>query len=541
MKKHITLTIALLISYSSNAQWQWAKQIGGPNNGDSGFSLLDANNNIYCIGLFESSCYFDNDTLYSSGVNDIFLAKYDASGNELWAKRIGSNNPMGYDESLKGRAIDNNNNCLYLSGSFYGSLTIDSYNINGSGGMDMFLAKFDLNGNCLWLKKAGSALDDYLGTVSIDPSGNVYWTGNFLYSGGIVDTTPVVKGWFFSKFNANGNLISVSPNFINYGNLSSLSVSNNEILVTGNTGNDTLIINSSDSLIGSNTIDGFLFKMDLSLNVTWAKIFGGNTSSWDYPANFEQDSNGNIYLVGGFQDSLTIAGVTITNAGKKDMFFAKFNSGGNLIWVKQTNATGTALTIAGSIKKDIDGLFYIAGSFSGNAIFGSFNISTSNPSDFFVARYDDNGSCIGVRYFGFAVAGSVEVDSNGDVIIAGGYVNTINIGSTSLTSYGGGDMFFAKSDAIVGIGGREINPNNQLIIYANPTQGKCNITVPDDFVNENNLTLSIYDNTGKLIQQKILEMNDGKIKVSLEQEAKGIYNVTLANKKKSYSGKIIFE
>jgi predicted neuraminidase len=62
-----------------------------------------------------------------------------------------------------------------------------------------------------------------------------------------------------------------------------------------------------------------------------------------------------------------------------------------------------------------------------------------------------------------------------------------------------------------------------------------------DFINEKNLTLSIYDNSGKLIQQKTLEMKDGNIKLNLEQEAKGIYNVVLSNKKKSYNGKIVFE
>jgi hypothetical protein len=65
--------------------------------------------------------------------------------------------------------------------------------------------------------------------------------------------------------------------------------------------------------------------------------------------------------------------------------------------------------------------------------------------------------------------------------------------------------------------------------------------VPDEFLHEKNLVLSIFDNTDKLIQQKTLEMNEGKIKVSLEAEAKGIYNVTLSNGKKSYGGKIVFE
>ena len=82
---------------------------------------------------------------------------------------------------------------------------------------------------------------------------------------------------------------------------------------------------------------------------------------------------------------------------------------------------------------------------------------------------------------------------------------------------------------------------SDLVIYPIPSKGNAIIKVPDDFVNETNLVLSIYDNTGKLIQQKTLQMNDSNIKLNLEQEAKGVYNVTLANKKKSYSGKIVFE
>ncbi|MEI2758492.1 MAG: T9SS type A sorting domain-containing protein [Bacteroidia bacterium] len=65
--------------------------------------------------------------------------------------------------------------------------------------------------------------------------------------------------------------------------------------------------------------------------------------------------------------------------------------------------------------------------------------------------------------------------------------------------------------------------------------------MPDDFVNEKNLVLSICDNKGKLIQQKTLQMNEGNIKLNLEQEAKGVYNVVLSNNKKSYNGKIVFE
>ncbi|HNU34567.1 MAG TPA: T9SS type A sorting domain-containing protein, partial [Bacteroidia bacterium] len=534
-KKHITLTIALLISYSSNAQWQWAKQIGGIN-GDGGGIRVDANDNIYCSGDFGSNCFLDNDTLWGNGYNDLFLIKYNTSGNELWSKSFGGNNTSNNIESGGILAIDNTNNCLYYSGAFYGSITIDAFNITSSGGLDIFIAKFDLSGNCIWLKKAGSPFDDRPAASTLDANGNIYFTG-VLGNNGTFETYSLNKGTFLSMLDPSGNILWAQYQFEG-GSPSKLIVVNSAILMCGFTNNDTLIIDATN-FIGNDNIDCFLAKTDLNGNIITAKRFGGKRSQ--YASDFEIDSNGDIYLNGFFDDSLSVDATTLSNNGKYDFFLGRFDSNFNSQWIRQSNATGNAGAKSNNIIKDIDGKFYISGQFSGNASFGSFNVSTSNPNDYFIARFDDGGGCIGVRHFGFAVAARSEIDNNGDIIVSGTFSNTINIGSTFLTSHGGGDMFFAKSDAIVGIGGREINPNNQLIIYANPTQGKCNITVPDDFVNENNLTLSIYDNTGKLIQQKILEMNDGKIKVSLEQEAKGIYNVTLANKKKSYSGKIIFE
>ena len=102
------------------------------------------------------------------------------------------------------------------------------------------------------------------------------------------------------------------------------------------------------------------------------------------------------------------------------------------------------------------------------------------------------------------------------------------------------DVFLAKANAITGIEEERIS-SNHLLIYANPNAGKCTITVPDAFTNEPYLQLTIFDNSGKVIQQKTVEMNDGKIKLNLEAEAKGMYNVTLGSGKKNYSGKIVFE
>ena len=91
MKKLIFYSCLLLSSiFSVNAQtpnWQWAKSAGGTG---SAFGLIvstDAIGNVFMTGYFKSpTITFGTTTLTNAGSNDIFIVKYDATGNVLWAK-----------------------------------------------------------------------------------------------------------------------------------------------------------------------------------------------------------------------------------------------------------------------------------------------------------------------------------------------------------------------------------------------------------------------------------------------------------------------
>jgi hypothetical protein len=81
----------------------------------------------------------------------------------------------------------------------------------------------------------------------------------------------------------------------------------------------------------------------------------------------------------------------------------------------------------------------------------------------------------------------------------------------------------------------------RLSIYPNPTTGACSFVMPDEFLYERFLTLSVYDASGKLIQQIQID-NDGTEKVSLklDHKAQGVYVVTLSNGRREYVGKVVF-
>jgi hypothetical protein len=124
---------------------------------------IDSNNNIYVVGETLGSLS-DNNNL---GFSDAFFTKYDASGNQLWVKQFGSSDSFDSDYAL-GITLDNNNN-IYVTGYTFGSLPGNS----NLGIIDAFLAKYDTNGNQLWIQQFGSNRAEIAQKVTVDGSGNL--------------------------------------------------------------------------------------------------------------------------------------------------------------------------------------------------------------------------------------------------------------------------------------------------------------------------------------------------------------------------------
>ena len=530
-----------LIGHTQN--WQWAKHIGSAYQfyGEEANVITDGIN-IYLVGSYGGTLYLPGDTLYSNGNNDIFISKFDASGNLVWAKTLGGNYMQPNNHEYARGVFDSICNCIYVTGNFKNTVDFgNGITLTSLGTQtDNFLTRMDTSGNFLWARAMGGIGEERLPYINVNANGKIYLltqTADSSHFGSFF----IPPGGGIVQYDSSGNCLSAEIKF--------------SAPVTGNTNGVFLDFIGADlilyglyrstpfqldtaTLITQGNYDGFIARADSNGNVKWIKTYGN--AGLDYIQDLTIDNSYNLYITGGFQDSINLGGNTI-QANSSDIFIAKLDAVGNFIWNTQLSVTGNYKS-PNNIFSDADGNFYLAGLFSGNANFGTFNINTSNTYDMFISRFNNNGDCLGVRHFGQASGSSVAVDNSGSAYCAGAFDNTINIGSTSMTALLGQDIYLAKIDAITGIGGGEGRmANNQMLIYANPNAGKCNITVPDDFVNEKNLVLSIYDNTGKLIQQKTLEMNDGNIKLNLEQEAKGVYNVTLASKKKSYSGKIVFE
>jgi hypothetical protein len=129
---------------------------------------------VIVIGGFGDTVDFGGGDLVSAGDDDIFLAKYDASGVHQWSRRFGG---AGYDQGY-GVAVDASGNAM-VTGFFSGTVDFGGGNLESAGSVDIFLAKYNTSGVHQWSERFGGAIFDPGKAVGVDASGNVVVTGYF--------------------------------------------------------------------------------------------------------------------------------------------------------------------------------------------------------------------------------------------------------------------------------------------------------------------------------------------------------------------------
>jgi uncharacterized delta-60 repeat protein len=166
--------------YDSIGNIQWARNFGYTtySHNISGIAV-DNGNNVYITGDYTgASIAFDAFLLNNdyTGRSDVFFVKLDALGNVLWAKREGN---IG-DDIATGIAI-NENAYVYLTGYFNSPFISFGNNCNfwRVGSDDVFLGKFDLNGDLIWAKQSAGTLLERTHSVASNINDDVFITGYF--------------------------------------------------------------------------------------------------------------------------------------------------------------------------------------------------------------------------------------------------------------------------------------------------------------------------------------------------------------------------
>ena len=532
----MTLLLFPFMMLNAQTTWQSAIHFGGVNADYAGPVCLDKTGNVFIAGrYFFPQAIFGSDTLPSRGTYELFITKLDPKGNYLWTKSAGGYNPQGGSEDLWDMYCDLGSNSLVLAGTMVGS----DKNIGGCsfGGEDVvFLSKVDTEGFCIWAVKQADLGNPYMISICPDNTGHIYMTGNTMYESYFNGTEPVQPGGFLAKFNASsGSLMWAKKILDRNGYLSDVSFYNDGLVIGGGSAVDILNLDSSKVICRNR--DTFISRFDTNGNLIWVKTMGGPNR--DDGGDIQLDVFGNIYTCGIFQGMANFGDIILDNSGKEDVYLAKYSNSGLVQWAIQLQLTGNIYTVYISTNKQ--GETFLNGTFSGTAKFGEQTITAYSANDLFVARYNSKGECVNVIHSGNSFNNGCTTNNRGEIFITGNFSGTTNFGSVKLVSYGSDDAFFAKHDALTSTSQPLESPQPQLLIYANPTTGKCTVTIPEEFLHEKQLTLQVFDFQGKLIEKTVLTLADGKIRLNLEAQAKGMYQVVLDNGRKSYTGKVVFE
>ncbi|MBI4703227.1 MAG: hypothetical protein HY744_19090 [Deltaproteobacteria bacterium] len=350
--------------------------------------------------------------------------KGQCSSVHLWSKRFGGLGPDG----AFGVASDAAGNVL-LTGTFGDAIDFGAGPVDPEGDMDVFVLKLDPDGNHLWSRHAGGGPASpgfafYLATgysVAADSAGDVLVAGQFSGSidlgGGKLESAGELD---IDAFDAAGAVLLLCD----FGGITFLD---------------------GAQLESTGEADVFALKLDPDGKLLWSKRFGGPDN--DRSGSIAADAAGNVVLTGWFSDSIDLGDGKLESAGKSDVFAAKLDPDGKLLWSERFGGPGfdggTALAL------DDAGNVLLAGSFEDTIDLGGGKIESAGQDGAFVVKLDLDGKYLWSRRFGGSGSdgfNSVAVNAAGDLLLSGCYQGAANYGGAALVSVGKWDVVLLGLD-----------------------------------------------------------------------------------------------
>ncbi len=375
------LTDAWVAKFNRNGEQLTGQQIGSAA-GDTAYEVVtDKYGNYYLAGKTGGSLVDSK----KSEVQDAWIAKYDSFGNQLWGKQIGSNQTGGYENSSYGLDIDDAGN-VYLSG-----LAVKDNNnreiFDFPFQNDSWITKFDANGNQQWFNQIGGPFFDESYDLTTDANGNSYIVG---WTQGLIKESdpsrPLLKyDVWLAKYDTNGQQEWVqqfgsTDQGLEFAWATDTDSQGNIYLTGWTTGN----IGTKDRKFAkSDSYDMWLAKFKPDGTQEFVKQFGSKGDDGTFLSDMVIDSQDNIFLSGYTNDKL--------GKGQKDKdsynsWVARFDTLGNNIWIKQFGSKNN-IDYATGLSVDDSGNLYVNG-FTEGYLGKNSNGASSGAIDAWFAKLD---------------------------------------------------------------------------------------------------------------------------------------------------------
>ncbi len=498
-----------IAKYTTNGILLWAKKTG---QGASGLEPRqiheDASGNILISGYFGDPgnggnvTFLPSTVFISHGGRDAFVAKFNSSGNLIWARQIGSTD----DDVMV--ASDNNNGFILQGSAFskiYAGNITGKDSIDFTGNWKIWLAQYTsagaLTGFSSFIKNP-SFMNP--AAIKADASGKIYISGMY-YSHPVVGITPDTA----SLPNAGGAL------------------------------------------------DVYLIKVDtINFHRMWQQRIHGAGN--DDAKAMDFDSSENLIVTGSYTAEALFGTVTdsihlYATTGGNEIFMTSYDTTGTLVWARNAGyGIGGAITPYSITHSD--SLIYVVGRYTGQAVFGdgadTFQISW--VKNFYVAAFTDSGSLHWARSSDGSFAdglNGVTVDDSGFVYTAGYYslyciLDTSATDTIYLPSAGVDDIFVGRLGYKISIadttGDTTINSiaawklQNSFKLYPNPSSKNLNLEWNE---NLKPVAVTVYDLSGNLIYSENNFSDERKMMFDVSKFSSGTYFISIKSNKGIAGGK----
>lgn len=404
--------VAVSVNEINDGNLVWAKQTEGSSSKSSREITTLSDNSTVMTGYFNDSIKFGpgeiNETiLTSAGDRDAFIARYNPNGTLAWAMRAGGpNNEYGY--GITTLSDDSTVVTGYCGDSaIFGLGEINETEITVLVGFrDIFIARYNPDGTLEWAKGAGGATYDTGEAVTALSDNSTVVTGNF-------------EGW--ATFGLGES-------------------------------NETILSSAGDD-------DIFVARYNPDGTLAWAKCAYGYKDDSGYSITTLSDDTTVVtgyYWTGAIFGWGELNETTLTAAGSKDIFIARYNTDGTLQWAKSAGGD-RAWDIGRGVTTLSDNSTVVTGYFRVSATFGSGEsnetfLDSGGNNDIFVARFNPDGSLAWAKQAGGEgdhYSRGITVLSDNSTIVTGYFIGLTKFGlgescETVLTTAEYDNIFVAR-------------------------------------------------------------------------------------------------
>lgn len=390
-------------------QWTGIREEGTTGSGERANAVAtDAGGNVI-VGGFIQGTWPDTPPDLRGGS---LLAKYAPNGTPLWIQQM-----LG--DEIKGVGVDAQGNVYAAGHQFLRPFP----EITSRGANEGWVAKFDPNGNRLWVRGLGSDRDDFIQGMAVDAAGNVVVVGN---SNGELNSSGAVNNGtaFIARFDTNGN-------FQWSRQLDSTGVWDAFFGVALDTAGNAYAAGRMDGVFGAGTPPG-------AEDVIVAKYDALGNQLWFTRIGTETRDEGLAIAVNPAGTHVYVTGYTLGQWGQVSQpnitkpFVIRLNGNdGSSPW--QVTLTPPP-ALSGSFADRAQG-YGIATNGDGSAIYftgytrSALEGTTAGGVDLYVARYDGSGAPVWIRQFTAPVTNpvfppgetgnAITLDRNGEVFVVG--------------------------------------------------------------------------------------------------------------------------